>query len=108
MKMYNTQFIAIADVLRGVRPTSTESPWFEMYFYQWSVTRDAMADMLATTNPKFDRERWLANVNGRVEEVHTPPAVGIGLPCPEYLQDYEETHGKCLGCGRTRSEHGGR
>lgn len=89
MRMYNTEFIAIADVLRKVRPPLPEElthvPFgpidreFETGAnHQWEAIRDAMAELLATTNDKFVRERWVRYVNQRVEDATIPPQIPHG------------------------------
>ena len=65
--MTKRQFIALADVMRKLKPTDPEhpdSPVFMGQYEQWVNTRDTLADFCAQQNDQFDRERWLGYIAG--------------------------------------------
>jgi len=75
MSMSKKDFIALADTVRGTRPTSDTESETGIYhpvngrpsgMYQWEKTRDALADFCAAQNPRFNRARWLAYIAGEV------------------------------------------
>ncbi len=58
--MTKKDFVAIADAFRASRTANT---WLEAND-QWSKDVNAVASVLATTNPRFNQARWLDYVNG--------------------------------------------
>lgn len=59
MAMSKKDFIALADVIREREPEKQTEEWF-----QWVGTKHALADFCAAQNPRFNRERWLAYIEG--------------------------------------------
>ncbi|MCP4899768.1 MAG: hypothetical protein GY906_22610 [bacterium] len=74
--MTKKHFIALADALKVVRPEMDEEkaiaegstelfrPFREGRRDQWRLTLHELADFCASQNSRFDRERWLAYING--------------------------------------------
>ena len=68
--MSKKHFIALADALRATRPTGLDhqglaSREANMIGGQWIMDRDAIADLCAKMNPRFNRERWLDYIAGK-------------------------------------------
>jgi hypothetical protein len=65
--MTKKHFVELAQLVRdckpqehnGVRGTANSGQ-----IYQWETMRDALASFCASQNPRFNRERWLAYING--------------------------------------------
>ena len=60
--MTKRHFIALADVLRRLRPD--QHPNDLRRYEQWQKTVDALADFCRSQNPQFDRQRWLGYIAG--------------------------------------------
>lgn len=58
--MTKKHFIALADGLRNEKPNEN---WLNK-MVQWHMDVNAIADVCAASNPRFNRERWLDYVNG--------------------------------------------
>lgn len=61
--MMRQDFETIAEVLRETRPSKngmTETDNQESARLAWEDVRNTFADRLATTNPRFDRSRFIA------------------------------------------------
>ncbi len=59
--MTKKHFIALADALRTERP---QPNWCQNKHTQWTLDVKAIADVLARSSPRFNRQRWLDYVNG--------------------------------------------
>jgi hypothetical protein len=59
--MTKRDFIALADALREQKPAEH---WDPNKLVQWELDIKAVADVLARSNPRFLRERWMDYVNG--------------------------------------------
>ena len=59
--MSKKHFIALADALRAEKPGKIWSPNKHV---QWELDVKAIANVCAAYNPRFNRERWMAYVNG--------------------------------------------
>lgn len=57
--MTKKDFIALADAFRASKPLAGDDPG-----YQWEYDLKAVANVLAASNPRFNRERWLGYVYG--------------------------------------------
>lgn len=60
--MTKKDFIALADVFRKTKWSASE-PNAAMIL-QWVLDRDMVASVCAATNPRFNRERWIAYIDG--------------------------------------------
>lgn len=76
MSMSKRDFIALADVIRNLTPTTNASADSGVYvipgdsytgaLVEWKATGSALASFCAAQNPRFNRERWLAYIAGEV------------------------------------------
>ena len=57
--MSKKDFIALANVLRGTRPSVQG-----FARSQWTRDKDALAEFCKRQNPRFKRERWLGYIEG--------------------------------------------
>lgn len=76
--MTKQDFVALADAFKQSRPMvpfrapqdTAEDAVREALYHgrtqQWEDMRTALADLCAASNPRFDRERWLAYITGEV------------------------------------------
>lgn len=70
--MTKKDFIKLADVMRANKPITqyaTEDSFYGHGLDQgridhWETLLEALAEMLAQSNPRFNRQRWLDYVNG--------------------------------------------
>ncbi len=76
MAMSKKDFIALADVVRGLWPNLAVPQWASTpqahaekngEQAQFIKTRDALADFCKSQNPAFMRERWLDYIAGECE-----------------------------------------
>lgn len=58
--MTKKNFVALANTLRVTKPSRN----LEGHFRQWEDDVHALADFCAAQNPRFNRARWLAYING--------------------------------------------
>lgn len=61
MSMSKKDFIALADVVKGLEPEFQSSAGSR---YDWVIMRDRIAAFCAAQNPAFNRERWFAYIAG--------------------------------------------
>ena len=59
--MSKKHFIALADALRAEKPGEN---WNPNKMVQWELDVKAIANVCAHSNPRFNRERWLAYIAG--------------------------------------------
>ena len=57
--MTKKHFIALADVLRTIKPTDKS---FQRM--QWNIDVNALADFCYSQNPNFNRSRWMGYIAG--------------------------------------------
>lgn len=65
MAMSKRHFIALADVLRELKPKDdleTNGIWQRTE--QWRATIDKIADFCSRESPRFKKSRWLNYING--------------------------------------------
>lgn len=73
--MTKKDFIALADVFKDTRPVTFREPQDTAEdavkealcrgrIQQWEDMRSAFAFVCAASNPRFNRSRWLAYING--------------------------------------------
>jgi hypothetical protein len=65
--MTKKHFIALADIVRSLKPTATEhgmSEHFDAEMNQWRRMRAQLGDLCASSNPRFNRDRWLGYIAG--------------------------------------------
>ena len=60
--MTKRHFIALADALRASQP---EGYCEAQVIEQWEQDRDAIAQVCASANPRFNRQRWLDYIDGK-------------------------------------------
>lgn len=69
MSMSKKDFIALADVLRGMKPDFTSELAGEGVVkgakFQWEYTVKALAEFCQSQNSNFMRERWLDYIAGK-------------------------------------------
>lgn len=66
--MTKKDFIALADVLRVSKPTlqdNTPGMEIDSALRLWHTMRNALGDMCAQSNPRFNRDSWLGYIAGR-------------------------------------------
>ena len=61
MSMSKKDFIALADALRSEKPGAN---WNPNKMVQWELDIKAVADVCQKSNPRFNRDRWLAYIAG--------------------------------------------
>lgn len=59
--MTKKDFIALAAKMQALKPSSNAPA----VMAHWKLTCEALADFCAGQNPRFDRSRWLAAVEGK-------------------------------------------
>ena len=59
--MTKKHFIALAKALRAEKPGSN---WDPNKLIQWDLDVKAVANVCASASPRFDRDLWMAYVNG--------------------------------------------
>ena len=70
MSMSKQDFIALADVVRGINPGANCPTWQNLdkhagLRFQWEWTVKELADFCAAQNPRFNRARWLDYIAGK-------------------------------------------
>ena len=63
--MTKKHFIALADVMRDLKPSRLmDSALYGARNYQYLRTLDELARFCKSQNPAFNRERWIDYING--------------------------------------------
>ena len=63
--MSKKHFIALADALRGTRPSQRDIEMLTGEYQQWKRDRDAIAQICILSNAYFKLDRWLDYIDGK-------------------------------------------